>query len=113
MRAFAGHGGQPTLEYAHCVWSGRQAVDGGRYRSRLGTQAEEAAGWAETRFRDTAWFALLFWLGMALAALSRSTVQDGTGAAIGKDPRRTKRPACLFVGFSLPVTAACLARLSP
>ena len=59
------------------------------------------------------WFALLFWVGMILAALSRSTVQDGTGASVGKVPRRTKRPALIFLGFGLPVTAACLAWLSP
>ncbi len=58
------------------------------------------------------WFALLFWMGMVLAALSRSMVQDGTGTSIGIDPRRTKRPALIFVGFGLPVTAACLAWLS-
>ncbi len=59
------------------------------------------------------WFAILFWVGMVLAALSRSTVQDGTGVFIGKEPRRTKRPALIFVGFGLPLTAAFLAWLSP
>lgn len=59
------------------------------------------------------WFVLLFWVGMVLAALARSKMLDGTGAFVGKDPRRTKRPALIFVGFGLPVATACLVWLSP
>ncbi len=59
------------------------------------------------------WFVLLFWGSMVLAALARSMMLDGTGAIVGKDPRRTKRPALIFVAFGLPVATACLAWLLP
>jgi len=59
------------------------------------------------------WFVLLFWVALALVTLVRSNVFDATGALVGKDPRRTKRPAFIFVGFGLPAATACLAWLSP
>jgi len=63
--------------------------------------------------RVSLWFVLLFWVALALATLVRSKMSDGMGALVGKDPRRTKRPALIFIGFGLPAATACLTWLLP